>query len=279
MFGKTRHRVPYYACEVDPNEHRERSWFPAHPKSLWIREETLLESVSDFFTTCVFGPNRRVHLDAALRASQPRDASDRISNERHALEQAISAIDRRQDRLIQTLAEGIGGDGPGEGLDPELEKAFRDGIRKEHAHLGRQRKALSEQLGRMDAPEPSGRVGDAALLDALPMLNVDVRRLPEEKQRQLYEAFGLEVRYSRPREDVSLRVTIAGHLVHELRDVADGLQTGHPKSNSSVEAGSHGYSTQSGKSGYDAPFRSHVLGAPGRIRTCAHGSGGRCSIP
>jgi hypothetical protein len=25
--------------------------------------------------------------------------------------------------------------------------------------------------------------------------------------------------------------------------------------------------------------RSHDLGAPGRIRTCAHGSGGRCSIP
>ena len=25
--------------------------------------------------------------------------------------------------------------------------------------------------------------------------------------------------------------------------------------------------------------RSHISGAPGRIRTCAHGSGGRCSIP
>lgn len=279
MFGKTRHRIPYYACEVDPNEHHERSWFTAHPRSLWVREETLLASVSDFFTTCVFGPNRRVHLDAALKSAQPRGASDRISNERHALEQAISAIDGRQDRLIQTLAGGIGSDGADEDLDPEMEKAFRDGIRKEHAHLGRQRKALSEQLGRMDAPEPSDRVGDAALLDALPMLNVDVRTLPEEKQRQLYEAFGLEVRYSRPREDVRLRVTVPGHLMHKLRDVANGLQPGHPKPNGSVEADSHGHGTQSGKAGDDAPFRSHVLGAPGRIRTCAHGSGGRCSIP
>jgi hypothetical protein len=25
--------------------------------------------------------------------------------------------------------------------------------------------------------------------------------------------------------------------------------------------------------------RSHVVSAPSRIRTCAHGSGGRCSIP
>jgi hypothetical protein len=29
----------------------------------------------------------------------------------------------------------------------------------------------------------------------------------------------------------------------------------------------------------NAENRSPVLGAPSRIRTCAHGSGGRCSIP
>ena len=280
MFGKTRHRIPYYACELDTNEHRDRSWFAAHPKSLWIREEILLESVSDFFTTRVFGPNRHVHLNAALEsAPKPRGASERKSEERDALEQAIAAIGSRQDRLIQTLAEGIGSDVPGGEPDPDLEKAFRDGVRKEHTNLGRQRKALSDQLDRMGAPEPSNQVGDAVLLDALPMLNVDVTQAPEEKQRQLYEAFGLEVRYSRTREDVKLRVVIPGHLVHQLTDVARGLQAGREESKSHVEEASNDHGTQSDKSGDAAPFRSHVLGAPGRIRTCAHGSGGRCSIP
>ena len=33
------------------------------------------------------------------------------------------------------------------------------------------------------------------------------------------------------------------------------------------------------RNGEPNDFRSHVLGAPGRIRTCATASGGRCSIP
>ncbi len=55
-FGKNRHQISYYACQVDPNEHRDRPWFREHPKSLWVREEFLITPVSRFFATHVFGP-------------------------------------------------------------------------------------------------------------------------------------------------------------------------------------------------------------------------------
>ena len=74
----------------------------------------------------------------------------------------------------------------------------------------------------------------------------------------------LQVRYHRPRHEVTIRVTIrAGALptLTQLVKEAAG-QPGIPAGNGEPD---------------DA--RSHVLGAPGRIRTCAHGSGGRCSIP
>ncbi|GGR67491.1 hypothetical protein GCM10010252_01550 [Streptomyces aureoverticillatus] len=281
MFGKSRHQISYYACEPDPNEHRSQPWFPTHPKSLWIREEDLLTSVSYFFATCVFGPDRRTHLNTALEAARHAvdGPAERVARERDALGQAIAAIEQRQNRLIQALAEGMGGIAQDEGPDPDDERAFRDGIRKEHTTLGAQRKALSEQMARLETPGPVAKPDNAALLDALPYLKVDLTRVPEEKQRQLYDAFGLEVRYSRPREELALRVTIPGHMVDALARITRGLDMGNKKSGARTEVLTPDHGTRARKSRHTARSRSHVVGAPGRIRTCAHGSGGRCSIP
>lgn len=65
-----------------------------------------------------------------------------------------------------------------------------------------------------EPPKQAARPADnAALLDAIPRLNIDLAWVPEEIQRRLYNAFGLEVRYSRPGEELTLRVTIPGHLL------------------------------------------------------------------
>ncbi|WP_267244525.1 recombinase family protein [Streptomyces sp. PR69] len=123
MFGKARHQISYYACQPDPNEHRDRPWFPDHPKSLWIREETLINAISRFFATRILGPDRHSYLSAALEAAQPGDDTGaRVAQERAALEQAISAISQRQARLIRTLADGTGHDEQDAVFDPEQEK-------------------------------------------------------------------------------------------------------------------------------------------------------------
>ncbi len=281
MFGKTRHQIPYFACQPDPNEHRDLPWFPDHPKSLWIREEILIASISRFFATRIFGPDRRSHLTTALEASRPeKDTSDRIAKERAALEHAISAIGQRQARLIRSLADGLGADDDSVDLDLDQEKQFRDAIRREHATLGSQREQLAEQLARLNTPKPAAGSGDtAALLDALPRLDVDLALVPEEIQRRLYDAFGLEVRYSRPREEVTLRVTIPGNMVDGLASVTRSLDPWNKKSGPRTEVREPDHGTQDGQAGQNRQIRSHLLGAPGRIRTCAHGSGGRCSIP
>lgn len=275
MFGKNRHKISYYACQVDPNEHRDRPWFRDHPKSLWVREEFLITPVSRFFATHVFGPDRRTHLKAALEAARVADgAGDRTGKERAALEQAIKAIGERQARLIRTLADGR------PDPDPDQEKEFRDAIRREHATLGRQRTELAEQLARLEAPKQAAHPADsAALLDAIPRLNIDLALVPEELQRRLYNAFGLEVRYSRPREEVTLRVTIPGHLLDGLVAVTRELDPWNKESGARTEVLAPDHGTRDGQSRQNRRIHSHSLGAPGRIRTCAHGSGGRCSIP
>ncbi|MCX5321761.1 recombinase family protein [Streptomyces sp. NBC_00120] len=218
MFGKTRHQISYYACQPDPNENRDQPWSPHHPKSLWIREQSLVTSISRFFATRIFGLNRRSHLTAALEAARSADdAGDRIANERATLEHAISALSQRQARLIRTLADGFGSNNETDDLDSDQEMQFRDAIRQEHATLSGQRKQLAEQLAHLRAPQQAVRPADsAALLDALPHLDMDLALVPEEIQRRLYSAFGLEVRYSRPREELTLWVMIPGCLVDGL---------------------------------------------------------------
>ncbi len=280
MFGKARHQISYYACQVDPNEHRDRPWFPDHPNSLWIREETLINATSRFFATRIFGPGRHSYLSAVLEAAKPDDdAGVRTAKERTALEQAISAISQRQARLIRTLADGTGHGEQDVVFDPEQEKEFRAAIRQEHATLGAQRKALAEQLARLNAlPATDDAVDPSALLDVLPHLDVDLSLVPEKIQRRLYAAFGLEVRYSRPREEITLRVTIPGTWWTDWCPSpvswSRGTKIGFP---TEVLEPDHG--TRGGRSRQSRRVRSHLSSAPGRIRTCAHGSGGRCSIP
>ncbi|WP_328410783.1 recombinase family protein [Streptomyces violaceus] len=221
MFGKTRHQIAYYACQPDPNEHRDQPWFPDHPKSLWIREQILVTSIARFFATRIFRPDRHNHLTAALRAAQSASGSgDRTANERAAPKRAISAIGQRQARLNPTLAGGFG-DGEADGLDRGQEKQFREAIRREHSTVGAQREQLAEQLAHLRAPNQGVRPTDiAAPLNALPHLDVDLSLVPEEIQRRLYSAFGLEVRYCRPREELTLRVTIPGCLADGLLSAA-----------------------------------------------------------
>lgn len=53
-----------HACEPDMRHHKDRrDWYAGHPKSLWIREDDLLDLVYEFFAERVFG------------ARQPRNAS------------------------------------------------------------------------------------------------------------------------------------------------------------------------------------------------------------
>ena len=62
MFGKTRRGIPYYACQRTWTDHDPSG----HPKSLWVRQQPLLEGVSEFFAQRILGPDRRSLLAATI---------------------------------------------------------------------------------------------------------------------------------------------------------------------------------------------------------------------
>jgi hypothetical protein len=224
MSGKTRNGVPYYACEVDRWQ-RTKAEFASHPKSLSVGEKTVLAEVSRFFAGHVFGPDRHAHLAATLAASSAaQDGQKSTAHERAQLEKDLAALERRQGRLIQTLAEGTGDHEDGTPhFGPDEERAFRDGIRTQHAALVREHRTLSERLAKLTATPAAPTGGDPALLDALPVLPVDLARVPEELQRRLYDAFQLQITYHRPQRELTLRVTIAADAVNTLVSLSDEM--------------------------------------------------------
>ncbi|SEE21966.1 hypothetical protein SAMN05428945_6820 [Streptomyces sp. 2224.1] len=97
---------------------------------------------------------------------------------------------------------------------------------------------------------------------------MDLALIPEEIQRRLYNAFGLEVIYSRPREELTLRVTLPGCLVDGLVSVTRELGPWNKKSGARTEVLAPDHGTRGGQVRQNRHIRSHFSSAPGRIRTC-----------
>ncbi len=286
MWGVTHHGVPYYACSKDPKRHSDRPWYDAHPRMMMVREERLMPHIADLFADRVFGPDRRFHLAGRLQAAPGGAEQEAREAERARLVKAAEDLERRQQRLIQSLAGGTGGDSDD---DEDAERQFRDAIRAEHAALGRKLKTHRSRLAELAATPATTLAADEALLDALPHLALDVTRLPDAEQRRLFDAFNLELRYSRAREDLHLQVTLRAAAIEAQRTVAlEVAQTiGAPPLNHSETACKTGVDsklstpagTADGTRAHRGEPRMDARSAPGRIRTYAPASGGRCSIP
>ena len=259
MFGKTRRQHAYYACQPDPHHHDGRAgWYPAHPASLWVREDTLLDLVHAFFAERILGPSRHdlLRTQLAVRAVRPDDHARTARQGR--LHTLISDIERRQKNLITRLEQQ---DDTG---NPETDQEYRQGIQRRFAELAAEHRARTEELAQLKAATPGHIPNDPDLLTGVPQLPLALGVLPEALQRSLYDAFQLQVRYHRPRHEVTIRVTIRADALPSLTQLVKEA-AGQP----CIPAGN----------GEPDDVRSHVLSAPGRIRTCAPASGGRCSIP
>jgi site-specific DNA recombinase len=184
MCGKSRHADDlYYGCQPAGGA------LEGHPKSLWVSEPRLVAGVYAFFAKHVFGADRR-----QLPAQQYDGSDDRRR------EQDIASIRRKHDdiaarrkRLVRSLELTDDPDG--------------DLVRDVNVRLAELR-ADSERLAN-EAAGLEGAVPDVALLDSLPVADVDLARLPDAQARALFDAFRLEVRYDRTANVAHCQVTVS----------------------------------------------------------------------
>jgi site-specific DNA recombinase len=184
MFGKTRKQHTYYACQPSLNHAgmiAER--FPDHPASIWVREDSLLAGVAEFFTTRLLGPTRAELLAADLGQLDHRAVAEQAAS-LDALRRSLDEIIRRQDRLVRTL----------ESQDDPAGTVFA---------------RVRDRLGELEAERQ-------AKLDALPVVDVDLLDAPHHILRALFEGFRLEVRYHKADHHALVRITLAEDTIDYL---------------------------------------------------------------
>ena len=190
LTGATRgghNATTYNQCGLDTADPRTASRYPTHPKAVLVREDAMLATITGFFITYIFSPDRAAHLTHVMPAATAH-ASEERDQQRQALEHELARIQQAQDNLITELETAP--------ADDTAVGALRTRIRARFAQLEQHRKQTAAGLDDLSSdPEPAD---DPALLDEIPQLGDWLTQAPGRIQQQVYDAFDLHIRCDRP---------------------------------------------------------------------------------
>jgi site-specific DNA recombinase len=206
-WGHTVKTNTYYRCSPDSKHHAHQQWYATHPAHVVVREDVIMEPLARFFQRRVFGDGRD-HLLA--RSINERTGSDGDAARAAALTAEIAGLQQRQDNLVREL-ESFEPSG-----DDDFDRAWRSGLQARFRAIlaeQRQKKEHQADLARQSRTRP---VADLSLLEMIPQAHTDLGRLPEDRQRRVYDAFHLELRYNDLSGELDIRVTITGDTATEL---------------------------------------------------------------
>ncbi len=214
MFGNHRHNRAYYMCNPRNNNRGRPDNYVGHPKAIYIREDAVLHAVSRFFADRVFGAQRREILAADLHGVDDRATRQRQA-ERERLQRALADIARRQNSILRQAQDG----------DPD--DPFTKGLRGSYNELEAQKNATLAAVTELDVADGAepGRpsADDAALLDALPHLALNLTHAPEPLLRRLFEVTQLTVRLSEGTDEAGITIKLPADELPAIAEAAERI--------------------------------------------------------
>ena len=245
MFGKTRRRKAYddtyYACVTNREHHREASWYDIHPSALTVREDTVDPFVARFFNERVFGPLRMSYPDGPVDQPVRSDVEAAAAGYARQLDEIDAANRNLLLSLQQMTSTG----------DPDIDAQWRAQLQRQFADNTKRRQAVTAQLIALADTVRHPNQDRRDLLDQLPQVSIDVLDLPAEQQRQLFDAFQLEIRFDRHRGQVTIKVAIRAEMIDDLAQAATTLADTDNRTPSAETA-------ERADAPASAPIRSHV---------------------
>lgn len=212
MTGTTRHTRPYYVCRPEHNNRGRPDKHAGHPKAVYLREDTLLEAITQFFADRVFGDHRRELLLADLDGLDD-SATRQRQEERERLQRRLDDIERRQKSILRQAQDG----------DPD--DPFTKGLRATYNEMDADRNSVLASVAELDAAgkdethRPSSE--DIDLLNLLPYLRINLAHAPEEYLRQLFEITQLTVRLCGDSNEVIVSITLPGDDLPQVAAAAE----------------------------------------------------------
>ena len=194
MQGKARKGHHYYVCGY-AGSYGPTAALEAHDgqQTLSAREDRLVRLVLRFFEQRIFGPLRLERLEKQLRA-QARSERREGKTAGIRLRQQVAEIDRKIKAQVQALEKGI---------EPELVSARIGELRAD-------KEALEETLAQVGAEREEAEDEELALqLARVPDLTKALAKAPPQIQRQVFEAFELQIAYDKAGGRVELSATVS----------------------------------------------------------------------
>ncbi len=195
----------YYKCSLDLANPKHAAAYPDHPRTVTIREDTLIQLIRDGLAERVFGPDRRALIEQQIPASHA-EAAEQRDRHRDRLTRELARIDLAQRSQITQI----------ETLDPAstAAQAMRARCYERFAELQAERETTQAQLADLD--HATARDDAAALLDDLPLLADTTDLQPERIQAALYQAFDIQALYKPDMHQVTIFATITTSTPHAV---------------------------------------------------------------
>ena len=206
-WGHTVRTNTYYRCSPDPQHHGHLPWFATHPAHVVVREDEITAPLRRFFEQRVFGDGRDLLLARAIDEPTTDDGS---AVRAAALTAEIDRLQQRQDNLVREL-ESFEPSG-----DDDFDQAWRSGIQARFRAILTEQRQKREQLADLAQQSKTRPAVDLSLLDEIPQTHIDLARLPEDRQRRVYDAFHLELAFNDLTSELDIRIMITGDTVAEL---------------------------------------------------------------
>jgi hypothetical protein len=207
----------YYRCPHNPATPKHAASHPDHPRTVQAPEALLDQIIGRFFATRIFGPGRAAQLAAQLPATDA--AAAQRAAEAARLEARIRRIETAQGSCILELEQL-----PADPADTAA-AAMRARIRARFADLHREREQIEAQLAALAKTAPA--VADPALLDELPLLGDIMPDLPSALKARLFAAFGLEILWNKPGQQVTVFAEITDSTLQAIPGITDPGQDGY----------------------------------------------------
>lgn len=262
MFGKTRKGNGYYTCQPKLDLVGKPEEYADHPRSVYVREDALLECLEKFFNERVLGPDRTTLLRHQLRGQSSSKGTE-IAQRITAIEKTVAEITRRQDNILDERESRpiTSGD--------DLADAWAERLRRRYAELEQQRRTKNDELKTLREQAARQQPDEPALLEDLPRLALHLTRAPDVLQRDLYEAFGIKIVYDHTTKHVTIYATLTAETLPAAVTAVGTLSPATPTEPAPVPppARGGGGTGQPGTT-WATTTVAHVLRAPGRNRTC-----------
>jgi len=210
--------ITYYRCPHNPATPRHAASHPDHPRTVQAPEALLDRIIGGFFATRIFGTGRAALLAAQLPATDEDAAAERDA-QAAKLQARIRRIETAQNSQILELE-----DLPADPADTAA-AAMRARIRARFADLHHEREQIETQLTALAKTTPAA--ADPALLDELPLLGDIMPGLPPALKARLLAAFGLEILWNKPGQQVTVFAEITENTLQAIPGITDPSRDGY----------------------------------------------------